>query len=313
MKRRPVNRCRNSHSIVPTVAMLTERFREFDKAYGMISSVFSKASRPVRLLAALAAVLAVSACGTSDGIEPLTKYPERVGSIARYPLKGDADPHPGVKEAKFFPVHGIDVSKWQGAINWDAVREAGTRFVFIKATEGGDHLDEKFLDNWNGAKAAGVPRAAYHFVYWCRPAHEQAQWFIQHIPNDADALPPVLDVEWNGHSRTCPGKISAEKARAKMRVMLKELEDHTGKRPIIYTDITFHADVIEGSGEFDTYPFWVRSVASPPRERYTNRPWSFWQYTTTGRVPGVKGDVDRNVFAGTDREWKQFLRENGTR
>ncbi len=98
-----------------------------------------------------------------------------------------------------------------------------------------------------------------------------------------------------------------------MRVMLRELEEHTGKKPIIYTDITFHADVIEGTDEFDSYPFWIRSVAAPPRERYTNRPWSFWQYTTTGRVPGIKGDVDRNVFAGTDREWRQFLKANGTR
>ncbi len=84
----------------------------------------------------------------------------------------------------------------------------------------------------------------------------------------------MLDVEWNGHSRSCPRKIDPEKARAKMRVMLKELEELTGKRPIIYTDITFHKDVIEGSTEFNRYPFWLRSVAAPPRERYTDRPWA---------------------------------------
>jgi lysozyme len=253
----------------------------------------------------------LAACGSSDGIEPTASYPDRVGSIAKYPKKSDADPHPGVKEARYFSVHGIDVSKWQGPIDWERVKGAGTRFAFIKATEGGDHLDERFLENWEGAKAAGVPRAAYHFVYWCRPAHEQAQWFITHIPNDPDALPPVLDVEWNGHSRTCPRKIGAERAREKMRVMLAELEAHTGKRPIIYTDITFHKDVIEGTTEFDGYPFWLRSVAAPPRDRYVDRPWAFWQYTTTGRVPGVKGDVDRNAFAGSERDWKAFLKANG--
>jgi lysozyme len=292
--------------------MLTDRFGKWSTFQSMMINLFKKTFRLGVCALALASVVGLGACGTSEGIDPLAKYPERVGSVARYPMKGDSDPHPGVREAKSFAVHGIDISKWQGRIDWEAVRAANTRFVFIKATEGGDHVDEKFRENWRGAKAAGIPRAAYHFVFWCRPGHEQAQWFSQHIPNDPDALPPVLDVEWNGHSRTCPRKISAEKARAKMRVMLEELEQLTGKRPIIYTDITFHADVIEGTSEFDKYPFWVRSVAAPPRERYTNRPWSFWQYTTTGRVPGIKGDVDRNVFAGSEKEWRSFLRRNGT-
>jgi lysozyme len=293
--------------------MLTDHFIDWSKASGMSQKSLSFSKRAAFLALGLSAVLALSGCGSSDGIDPLAKYPDRVGSIARYAKKGDADPHPGVREAKFYPVHGIDVSKWQGEINWEAVREAGTRFVFIKATEGGDHDDEKFRQNWRGAKAAGIPRAAYHFVYWCRPGHEQAQWFKDHIPNDPDALPPVLDVEWNGHSRTCPRKISAEKARAKMQVMLDELEAHTGKRPIIYTDITFHKDVIEGTDQFDKYPFWIRSVAAPPREKYADRPWTFWQYTTTGRVPGIRGDVDRNVFAGNDKEWRAFLKANGAR
>jgi lysozyme len=200
----------------------------------------------------------------------------------RYGQKSDAKPHPGVASAQRYPVHGIDISRWQGTIDWRAVRGAGTRFAFIKATEGGDHIDPRFRENWAGARAAGIPTGAYHFVYWCRPAHEQAQWFVQHIPqaNDNLALPPILDVEWNGHSRTCPRKVSRETAIEKMRVMLRELEQHTGKRPIIYTDIPFHKDVIEGTTEFEGYPFWIRSTAARPEERYTNRRWEFWQYTT---------------------------------
>jgi lysozyme len=226
----------------------------------------------------------------------------------RYPTKGDAKPHAGVASAQNYPVQGIDVSKWQGEIDWQAVRGAGTRFAFIKATEGGDHIDERFLTNWYGAKAAGIPRAAYHFVYWCRPAHEQAEWFRRHIPVDPDALPPVLDVEWNGHSKTCPRKVSRELALEKIRLMLRELEMHTGKKPIIYTDITFHQEILEG--ELNDYPFWLRSVAAEPEERYRNRRWSFWQYTTTGRIPGIRGDVDRNVFAGSDKDWQNFLNAN---
>jgi lysozyme len=248
----------------------------------------------VRVMAVVAVVLAVSACAVED-------------YSLRYGQKGDARPHPGVERARTFPVHGIDISRWQAEIDWRAVRAAGTRFVFIKATEGGDHIDPRFRANWEGAKAAGIPHGAYHFVYWCRPAHEQAQWFVQHIPVEANALPPVLDVEWNGHSRTCPRKVPAETAREKMRLMLQELERHTGKKPIIYTDITFHKDVIEGTTEFDRYPFWIRSTAAPPEDRYRNRPWEFWQYTTTGRIPGIRGDVDRNAFFGTEQEFNGWL------
>src|SRR5690349_19128466 len=75
----------------------------------------------------------------------------------RYASKGDTRPHPGVAAAHRLPIHGIDVSKWQGRIDWASVSAAGTQFAFIKATEGGDHTDERFLENWQGAKAAGIP------------------------------------------------------------------------------------------------------------------------------------------------------------
>ncbi|HEY8383673.1 MAG TPA: GH25 family lysozyme [Microvirga sp.] len=223
---------------------------------------------------------------------------------SRYPAKGDAKPHNGVASAHEYAVHGIDVSKWQGRIDWASVRAAGTQFAFIKATEGGDHLDDRFMENWTGAKRAGVPRGAYHFVYWCRPAHEQAEWFKQNVPQDPDALPPVLDLEWNNHS-SCPQHVPKEVALEKARVLLNAMEAHTGKRPIIYTDINFHRDVLEGA--FNDYPYWLRSTAAEPEQRYNNRRWTFWQFTTTGRVPGVNGDVDRNVFYGTENQWRTFL------
>jgi lysozyme len=222
-----------------------------------------------------------------------------------YPRKGDADPHDGVAAARQHVVQGIDVSKYQLDIDWLEVKKAGTRFAFIKATEGGDHLDSSFRDNWDGAKEAGIPRGAYHFVFWCRPAQDQIRWFIRNVPKDPDALPPVLDVEWN-HKSSCR-KPSPEKARAKMREMLKAFHAHYGRKPIIYTDITFHEDVLEGVKEFDDYPFWVRSVAAKPHERYENRPWEFWQFTATGRVPGIRGDVDRNAFFGSEKQFRDWM------
>ncbi len=224
---------------------------------------------------------------------------------SRYPAKGDARPHAGVATAHRLPIHGVDISKWQGKVDWAALRQAGTKFAFIKATEGGDHVDNRFLENWYGAKQAGVPRGAYHFVFWCRPAHEQAAWFKKNVPQDPDALPPVLDVEWNGQSVNCPKKVPREQALAMIDVMLREMEAHTGKRPIIYTDITFHKEILEG--EYNDYPYWIRSTAAEPQERYDNRRWTFWQFTTTGRVPGVSGDVDRNTFYGTENQWRMFV------
>lgn len=217
----------------------------------------------------------------------------------------DVKPHNGVIRAHTMPIQGIDVSYWQGDIDWRQVREAGIHFAFIKATEGGDHLDPKFRENWYGAKRAGVARGAYHFIYWCRPGDEQAKWFMHNVPRDPDALPPVLDLEWHPQSPTCPKKVSREDALKKIKVILKAMEEHTGKRPIIYTDPAFHREVLRG--EFNSHHFWLRSVAAEPDKIYGDRNWAFWQFTTTGSVPGIDGKVDRNIFNGTRSDWQRVL------
>jgi lysozyme len=94
------------------------------------------------------------------------------------------------------------------------------------------------------------------------------------------------------------------------------LHAHYGKKPVIYTDINFHEDVLEGTHEFDDYPFWIRSTAAKPEERYEKRPWEFWQFTTTGRVPGITGDVDRNAFFGSEKDfagWREGRYDIGSR
>jgi lysozyme len=227
------------------------------------------------------------------------------GDEARSGGLSDKKLHSGVAAAHDMPIQGIDVSYWQGDIDWQKVREAGVRFTFIKATEGGDHLDPKFIENWHGARRAGIARGAYHFIYWCRPASEQALWFMLNVPPDPDALPPVLDLEWHTHSPTCPEKVSRDEALMKIRVMLDAMQAHTGKRPIIYTDPVFHREVLQG--EFADYHFWLRSVAAEPRKKYRDRTWAFWQFTTTGKVPGIAGKVDRNSFNGTESDWERVL------
>ena len=220
------------------------------------------------------------------------------------PIRGDNDPHPAVNRARAMPIQGLDVARYQGRIDYNAARAEGVHFVFIKGTEGKDYIDPNFYDNWRRARDAGIARGAYHFMTWCSLASDQAAWFIKNIPNDPDALPPVLDLEWNNHS-SCKNKFGKEDILEKVRYMLAAMEAHTGKLPIIYTDIAFHRDILAGE-HFDN-TFWLRSTAAEPDHKYHRRPWTFWQWTQTGTMSGINVEVDRNVFYGTPDEWTVFL------
>jgi len=205
-----------------------------------------------------------------------------------------------------YEIHGTDVSRYQTEVNWDAARDSGISFVFIKATEGGDRLDPMFERHWRGAARAGIPRSAYHFFYFCRPAIEQARWFIANVPRDASAMPHVLDMEWNHLSPTCRLRPPADEVQREMKVFLDALERHYGKRPIIYTTVDFYRD--NRLNEFRGYDYWLRSVAAHPVARFPGERYRFWQYTGTGIVPGISGDADINVFSGTTAEWQEWLR-----
>jgi lysozyme len=115
-------------------------------------------------------------------------------------------------------------------------------------------------------------------------------------------------MEWNPQSPTCKLRPPADKIKADMRIFLADMEAFYGKRPIIYTTVDFHRDVLPG--DMNEYPYWLRSVAGHPVNRYGDRKWSFWQYTATGTVPGVGGKVDRNAFAGSEKEWQNFLAQS---
>ena len=226
------------------------------------------------------------------------------GSISRHRFR-DAKP---INFGKFAPtklaVHGVDVSRWQGEIDWVKLRGQGANFVYIKATDGGDHLDPMFRKNWRAAHEAGLKRGAYHFFYWCRAASEQADWFIRNVPKVKGALPPVIDVEWNGESR-CKKRPSRERVLEKMQVFMDRLEAHYGQRPVIYTAPDFYRDNLKGA--FQNHPFWLRAVAQHPSKVYPGRKWVFWQYSGSGLSHGVDGRIDLNVFHGSEGEWRQWV------
>ena len=148
----------------------------------------------------------------------------------------DADPQDfAVKHPKRYPVHGIGAARYQGVIDWQTAARSGVSFAYLKATEGGDGLDPSFATNWQAAAGAGIPRGAFHFFYFCRPAADQARWFIAHVPRSPRALPPVLDMEWTPFSPTCTLRPDAADVRAEAETFLNILERHYGQRPLIYT------------------------------------------------------------------------------
>ncbi|MER8829311.1 glycoside hydrolase family 25 protein [Mesorhizobium sp. M0938] len=224
--------------------------------------------------------------------------------VQRYRFR-DAKPiNFGKASPRHLAVHGVDVSRWQGNVDWAKLRAQGANFAYIKATDGGDHLDPMFRKNWRNADAAGLKRGAYHFFYWCRTAGSQADWFIRNVPRVEGALPPVIDVEWNGESR-CKRRPSRQKVLEKMQVFMDKLERHYGQRPIIYTAPDFYRDNLKGA--FPDYPFWLRAVAQHPSKVYPGRKWVFWQYSGSGLSHGVKGRIDLNVFHGDERAWRNWV------
>jgi len=217
------------------------------------------------------------------------------------------DAHPinfGTSSPRQLPVHGVDVSRWQGEIDWPKLRGQGANFAYIKATDGGDHLDPMFRKNWREAGRAGLKRGAYHFFYWCRRASEQADWFIRNVPKVDGALPPVLEVEWKAQS-DCRKRPARADVLEKMQVFMDRLEAHYGQRPIIYTAPDFYRDNLRGA--FPDHPFWLRSVAAHPSGVYPGRDWVFWQYSGSGLSHGVDGRIDLNVFHGSEGAWREWV------
>jgi lysozyme len=257
---------------------------------------------PHRLIA-VSAALVLAALASGCGIV------SDEGPSFGMPTPAEAAPVPGPTAAalaagKKVTTKGIDVSYYQGTIDWPAVGADGIGFAYIKATEGGDRLDERFRENWDAAERAGLHRGAYHFWYHCRPGREQAAWFIRHVPKDPGALPPVLDMEWTPTSPTCRIRPEARTLHREMQDFLDAVETHYGKRPVIYTSVDFYADRMEDA--FHDYHLWVRSVASHPSEKYGDRGWRIWQYTATGRAAGVAGEVDLNRFQGSHDDFRRF-------
>jgi lysozyme len=181
------------------------------------------------------------------------------------------------------PLAGIDVSHFQGEVDWRAVAAAGMRFAFIKATEGLEDVDPRFAQNWQGSRAAGLLRGAYHFLHPNLDAKQQAAHFLSVVTLDDDALPPALDVEvTNGEG---PAALTAC-----IETWLQTVEAALGCKPVVYTDPWFWRDNVGAS--LDSYPLWLACYAAQPEVPASWQTWTFWQHSQSGRVDGIAGPVD---------------------
>ena len=204
-----------------------------------------------------------------------------------------------------FPVRGVDVSHHQGAIDWQRLARQDVAFAYLKATEGGGFKDKRFAYNWREARAAGFAVGAYHFFLPGKSGREQAENFIASVPQAADALPPVLDVE----CPVVPPGPERNRIRANIQACLALLEIHYGKTPVIYT--TYAAFAAYVSGLEQHHPLWIRSVFAAPDEKVIQHGWRFWQYSARGVLDGYSGRerfIDLNVFNGTEQDFVRFWR-----
>jgi len=196
---------------------------------------------------------------------------------------------------------GIDVSHHQGEIDWKEVARQGVRFAFVKATEGGDFKDPRFDENIQGAQKVNIPVGAYHFFTFCRSGFEQAKNFIETVPKEGLSMPPVVDLEFGGNCSVVPTH--------------DELVDELSKFVELLTGFYYVAPVFYVTTEFlEAYPIdkfqniqlWIRNIYRQP-EPYNKRNCTFWQYHSRGRLKGISGFVDLNVYCSDEESFQQYL------
>jgi lysozyme len=202
-----------------------------------------------------------------------------------------------------YEIHGIDISHHQGNINWSELREKGLinetpiRFIMIKATEGSTRVDENFKENFYQAREYGFTRGAYHFYSVHSPAKRQAEFFIKNVKLENGDLPPVLDVEHKPKNQT------DDAFKASILEWLDIVEQHYGVKPIIYTYYKFKTQYLSDP-VFDQYPYWIAHYYVDEVEY--QGPWKFWQHTDVGRLPGIDGNVDFNIYNGSFYELRKL-------
>lgn len=182
-------------------------------------------------------------------------------------------------------VEGVDVSHYQGEIDWTKVKDDGIAFAIIKATQGTRSVDPRFKLNWAGAKKAGLSRGAYHFLEPDQDGSAQARHFLETVNFAAGDLIPVVDVERKGDALP-----------ATLKAFLAEVKRRLGVDAVIYVSPSFWNEHLADAFENPLpNPLWIAEYGvSQPKPTRKIGPWLVWQYSQSGRVDGIAGPVDRD-------------------
>ncbi|HFC00157.1 MAG TPA: glycoside hydrolase family 25 protein [Phaeodactylibacter sp.] len=197
-----------------------------------------------------------------------------------------------------YEIQGIDVSRYQSHIDWKKVANQDITFAFVKASEGETISDNFFCQNWKEMKDAGIRRGAYHFFRPKTAVLTQVRNFMDNVFLEKGDLPPVLDVE------VLDG-VSSEDLVIRIKTWLEIIENEYNIRPIIYTNLKFYNTHLAET--FAEYPVWIARYNHYFEPQLANdKKWMFWQYGNRGRIDGINGDVDFNVFHGTMEDFEKL-------
>jgi lysozyme len=203
---------------------------------------------------------------------------------------------PNAPRRSQYSVRGIDVSHHQGQIDWSAVKAFGIQFAYVKATEGVDFTDATFAENWRNSNTAGIVHGAYHFFTLGTSGQSQAAHFIATVPADADALPPAIDLEFSGYNKD--RRPPPEEFQRELATFWDAIVAHYRKVPVVYTATDFQKQYLRF---MPIERLWIREVvlrADPG--------WTFWQFSARGRVRGIPGFVDLDVFHSNPAEFAKL-------
>lgn len=203
-----------------------------------------------------------------------------------------------------YTIKGVDVSEYQGDIDWQVLSNQDIQFAFIKATEGSSYVDPNFLDNFTNALNTNLRVGAYHFFSFESSGKTQAENFIDTVPIVENSLPNVVDVELYGDFRKNP--LDVQSVVKELTAMLQSLEDTYKSKPIIYTTkITYNLYIKDN---FPNYSIWLRDVHFSHNVKLTPNV-DFWQYSSTQILDGYNGDeqyIDMNVFCGSQDDFNNY-------
>jgi lysozyme len=206
----------------------------------------------------------------------------------------------GVNVPAGYEVVGMDVSRYQGKIDWKKVSRMRSgkhriRFAFAKATEGVKLTDPHFSRNRREAAEYGISFGAYHFFRPSADPIAQADFFCSRYSPETGELPPVCDVETDGN-------LSREELVRRLAIFLERVEQKTDRTPILYTYYRFYKKYL--NADFSRYPLWVAHYG--PGDPH-DVDWTFWQFSEKSRVSGIRHPVDLNVYSGSAEEFSEYL------